>query len=145
MFNSEKMEKVKHQNDDAVLVEDDDEIVEDKDENVEDEDEIVEDKILRTIFPYSEVQLDFVAKKIGWDRSHLERKLCEMILDKKLDRVLVHNSADETIIKTLEKNPEEQHILEIVMKILDNATEIIDLLEAKSCNYVHECMHLTSE
>ena len=42
----------------------------------------------RIIEPYSKVQVDYVAKKIGLPQAEVEKKLSQMILDKKFLGIL---------------------------------------------------------
>ena len=45
-------------------------------------------KLYRIIEPYSKVQVDYVAGKIGLPRAEVEKKLSQMILDKKFLGIL---------------------------------------------------------
>ena len=46
------------------------------------------DNFSRIIEPYSKVQVDYVASKIGLPKSEVEKKLSQMILDKKFLGIL---------------------------------------------------------
>lgn len=46
-------------------------------------DSMLEKDLCRIIEPYSYVQIDHIATKIGLDRDKVEKKLSQMILDKK--------------------------------------------------------------
>ena len=46
------------------------------------------DKLHRIIEPYSKVQVDYVAGKIGLPKAEVEKKLSQMILDKKFLGIL---------------------------------------------------------
>ena len=45
-------------------------------------------KLYRIIEPYSKVQVDYVAGKIGLPKAEVEKKLSQMILDKKFLGIL---------------------------------------------------------
>ena len=46
-------------------------------------DTMFEKELSRLIQPYSSVQIDFIAQCVGLNREIVEKKLCQMILDKK--------------------------------------------------------------
>jgi 26S proteasome regulatory subunit N6 len=52
------------------------------------QDSMLEKDLTRIIEPYSRVQLDHVAAQIDMDRARVERKLAQMILDKKITGTL---------------------------------------------------------
>lgn len=45
---------------------------------------LIEDNLNKIILPYSEVQIDFIAEKIGLPIDKVLHKLSEMILDEKI-------------------------------------------------------------
>jgi 26S proteasome regulatory subunit N6 len=49
---------------------------------------MLEHNLCRIIEPYSKVQVDYVASKIGLPKSEVEKKLSQMILDKKFQGIL---------------------------------------------------------
>merc|ERR1711944_189640 len=49
---------------------------------------MLEHNLCRIIEPYSKVQVDYVASKIGLPKSEMEKKLSQMILDKKFQGIL---------------------------------------------------------
>lgn len=51
-------------------------------------DSMLEKNLLRIITPYSRVQMDYVAEKMGLERAPVERKLSQMILDGSIDGIL---------------------------------------------------------
>jgi 26S proteasome regulatory subunit N6 len=46
-------------------------------------DSMLEKDLCRIIEPYSRVQIEHIALKIGFDQAKVEKKLSQMILDKK--------------------------------------------------------------
>ncbi len=46
-------------------------------------DSMLEKDLCRIIEPYSRVQIEHIAQKIGFDQAKVEKKLSQMILDKK--------------------------------------------------------------
>jgi 26S proteasome regulatory subunit N6 len=50
--------------------------------------QLLEENLKKIIMPYSEVQLDFIAKSIGLNLDEVQQKLSEMILDQKIDGTL---------------------------------------------------------
>jgi len=49
---------------------------------------MLEHNLCRIIEPYSKVQVDYVASKIGLPKPEVEKKLSQMILDKKFQGIL---------------------------------------------------------
>lgn len=51
---------------------------------------MLEKDLCRIIEPYSYVQIDHIARKIGLDKDKVEKKLSQMILDKKFSGSFLH-------------------------------------------------------
>lgn len=89
---------------------------------------LLEDNLKKIIEPYSEVQIDFIAKQIGLPFDRVLSKLSEMILDEKIDGTL-DQGRDCLII--FEKG-ESTEMFEHSLDIFKNLDTVLDSLYEKT-------------
>jgi len=87
-------------------------------------DNLLEQNLLQIIEPYSVVEISHVASIIQLDIGTVERKLSQMILDKKLIGIL--DQANDCLI--VYENPPEEELYPTVLEIFDNVDGVIDSL-----------------
>uniref|UniRef100_A0A7S3J6W6 PCI domain-containing protein n=1 Tax=Euplotes harpa TaxID=151035 RepID=A0A7S3J6W6_9SPIT len=80
-------------------------------------DTLLEDNLKKIIEPYSEVQIDFIAKQIGLPMQSIQQKLSEMILDEKIEGTLDQGRGCLTMFEEVEDNKAFDHTIEIFEKL----------------------------
>ena len=68
----------------------------------------------RIIEPYSKVQVDYVAGKIGLPRAEVEKKLSQMILDKKFQGILDQETRVLIIFEAKDRDTTYDDVLETI-------------------------------
>jgi 26S proteasome regulatory subunit N6 len=91
-------------------------------------DTLLEDNLRKIIEPYSEVQIDYVAEKIGLPLSAVQQKLSEMILDEKIDGTLDQGRGCLTMFEEAEDNKAFDHTI----GIFDKLSHVIDAFYEKT-------------
>jgi len=91
---------------------------------------LVEDTLVRMVAPYSRVQVAFVAEKISLPVDVVERKLSNLILDRKLDGIL----DQETRVLILNDNggKNQESVLENVIAFIGETSQVVDQLYRQS-------------
>jgi 26S proteasome regulatory subunit N6 len=91
-------------------------------------DTLLEDNLRKIIEPYSEVQIDYIAKMIGLELSTVQQKLSEMILDEKIDGTLDQGKGCLTMFEEVEDNKMFDHTIDI----FDKLSHVIDAFYEKT-------------
>jgi 26S proteasome regulatory subunit N6 len=91
-------------------------------------DQLLERNILKLIKPYSKVQVEFLSKKLGVDVGDVEKKICEMILDEKLNGSLDQENGILIIFEEVKLDP----IYKDSLEIFENLDQAIDMLFERS-------------
>ncbi len=91
-------------------------------------DNLLEQNLCRIIEPYSRVEVDFVAQEIKLPALQVERKLSQMILDKKIPGIL---DQGEGILIVYEENAPDK-TYEIAMETINSMSKVIDTLYEKA-------------
>ena len=89
---------------------------------------LLEDNLKKIILPYSEVQIDFVAKQIDLPVQRILRKLSEMILDEKINGTL--DQGRNCLILFEEDEPTE--MFEHAIDTFTNLDSVLDSLYDKT-------------
>jgi len=89
---------------------------------------LLEDNLKKIILPYSEVQIDYIAKQIELPVDRILMKLSEMILDEKIKGTL--DQGRNCLIVFEEEEPTE--MFEHALKTFDNLDEVLDALYDKT-------------
>jgi len=92
---------------------------------------LLEDNLKKIIEPYSEVQIDYVAKSIGLPMDRILQKLSEMILDENIKGTL--DQGRNCLI--LFEEPESTAIFETAIETFSNLDGVIDSLYDKTQMY----------
>jgi 26S proteasome regulatory subunit N6 len=85
---------------------------------------LLEQHLLRIIEPFSRVQISHIAKLIGLDKSRIEKKLSQMILDKKLLGIL--DQGNDCLIVFFEEKDEE--LYPYAIETVQNLNEVVESL-----------------
>ena len=91
-------------------------------------DTLLEDNLRKIIEPYSEVQIDYIAKQIGLPLSSVQMKLSEMILDEKINGTLDQGKGSLTMFEEIESCSKFEHTIDIFEKL----SHVIDALYDKT-------------
>ena len=91
-------------------------------------DTLLEDNLRKIIEPYSEVQIDFIAKQIGLPITSVQQKLSEMILDEKIDGTLDQGKGCLTMFEETEDCSKFEHTIDIFEKL----SNVIDAFYEKT-------------
>jgi len=91
-------------------------------------DKMMEQNLCRIIEPYSKVQIFHVATQIGLPMPSVEKKLSQMILDKKLAGVLDQGAGLLVIFEQME----ESKAYEAALGLIQNMGKVVDALYAKA-------------
>merc|ERR1711915_813431 len=75
---------------------------------------MLEQNLCRIIEPYSKVQVDYVAGKIGLPEPEVEKKLSQMILDKKFQGILDQETRVLIIFEESERDETYDNVIETV-------------------------------
>ena len=89
---------------------------------------LLEDNLKKIIEPYSEVQIDFVAKSIGLPMERILQKLSEMILDEVIKGTLDQGRNCLIIFE----EPESAEMFEHALETFNNLDGVIDSLYDKT-------------
>jgi 26S proteasome regulatory subunit N6 len=89
---------------------------------------LIEDNLNKIILPYSEVQIDFIAEKIGLPIDKVLHKLSEMILDEKIRGTL--DQGRNCLI--LYEAEEDCEMFDTAITTFTNLDEVIDALYDKT-------------
>lgn len=89
---------------------------------------LLEDNLKKIILPYSEVQIDFVAKQIDLPVKRILMKLSEMILDEKIRGTL--DQGRNCLILFEEQEPTE--MFEHALDTFKNLDQVLDSLYEKT-------------
>ena len=84
--------------------------------------------MLKIIRPYSEVQIDYIAKQIGLPLAHVQQKLSEMILDEMIDGTLDQGRGCLIIFEKAESTAMFEH----TSKTFKNLDSVMDSLYEKA-------------
>mmetsp|Transcript_39366 Transcript_39366/g.29074 ORF Transcript_39366/g.29074 Transcript_39366/m.29074 type:complete len:215 (+) Transcript_39366:668-1312(+) len=98
---------------------------------------LLEENLKKIILPYSEVQIDFVAKQIGLPFEQVLQKLQEMILDQKIDGTLDQGRGCLIIF---EEN-ESVELFEHTLSTFTNLDGVLDALYDKTQAYKEKYRH----
>merc|ERR1712227_785182 len=93
---------------------------------------MLEQNLCRIIEPYSKVQVDYVADKIGLPKSEVEKKLSQMILDKKFLGILDQETGVLVIFTSESRD-----------KTFDDVIETISAMNAVVDRLYHSAQKLT--
>lgn len=93
---------------------------------------MLEQNLCRIIEPYSKVQVDYVAGKIGLPRAEVEKKLSQMILDKKFLGILDQETGVLVIFTSESRD-----------KTFDDVIETIGAMNLVVDRLYHSAMKLT--
>lgn len=91
-------------------------------------DNLLEQNLCRIIEPYSRVEVSFVSEQIKLDPHHVEKKLSQMILDKKIPGIL---DQGEGILIVYEENAPDK-TYEVAMETINSMAKVIDTLYEKA-------------
>jgi 26S proteasome regulatory subunit N6 len=91
-------------------------------------DNLLEQNLCRIIEPYSRVEVRFVADQIKLPELHVEKKLSQMILDKKIPGIL---DQGEGILIVYEENAPDK-TYEVAMETINSMAKVIDTLYEKA-------------
>lgn len=91
-------------------------------------DSLLEDNLRKIIEPYSEVQIDYIAQKIGLPVMSVQQKLSEMILDEKIDGTLDQGRGCLTMFEEVVENKAFDHTIDI----FDKLSHVIDAFYDKT-------------
>jgi 26S proteasome regulatory subunit N6 len=91
---------------------------------------MLEKDLCRLVEPYSQVQISHIAKTIGMDIDKVERKLSQMILDKKFSGCL-HQGDGLLVVFEL---PGPDHTYEIGVETIHAMSEVLDALYVRARN-----------
>lgn len=91
-------------------------------------DNLLEQNLCRIIEPYSRVEVNFVAEQIKLPPLHVEKKLSQMILDKKIPGIL---DQGEGILIVYEENAPDK-TYEVAMETINSMAKVIDTLYEKA-------------
>lgn len=91
-------------------------------------DNLLEQNLCRIIEPYSRVEVQFVANQIKLPDLHVEKKLSQMILDKKIPGIL---DQGEGILIVYEENAPDK-TYEVAMETINSMAKVIDTLYEKA-------------
>merc|ERR1719391_1812333 len=75
---------------------------------------MLEHNLCRIIEPYSKVQVDYVASKIGLPKTEVEKKLSQMILDKKFQGILDQETRVLIIFEAKARDTTYDDVLETI-------------------------------
>lgn len=89
---------------------------------------LLEENLIKIIEPYSEVQIDFIAKKIGLPSITVQQKLSEMILDEKINGTFDQGKGCFIMFEPTEDNKAFDHTVEI----FDKLSHVIDAFYEKT-------------
>ena len=92
---------------------------------------LLEDNLKKIIEPYSEVQIDFVANRIGLPMDRILQKLSEMILDEVIKGTL--DQGRNCLI--LFEEQESCEMFELALDTFNNLDGVIDSLYEKTQGY----------
>eukprot|EP01023_Acetabularia_acetabulum_P019942 TRINITY_DN2026_c0_g1_i2.p1 TRINITY_DN2026_c0_g1~~TRINITY_DN2026_c0_g1_i2.p1 ORF type:complete len:421 (-),score=62.42 TRINITY_DN2026_c0_g1_i2:106-1368(-) len=95
-------------------------------------DNFLEKNLQRIIEPYSRVEITYIAQQIELETSHVEYKLSQMILDKKLIGTLDQGSGCLEIFD----EPKEDLIQSDALEVFDSLGRVVDTLFARSSKIV---------
>lgn len=98
---------------------------------------LLEDNLKKIIEPYSEVQIAFIAQKIGLNFDKVLQKLSEMILDEKIEGTLDQGRDCLIIFEQTESTEMFEHSVDI-FKNLDG---VLDSLYDKTQKYREKYHH----
>jgi 26S proteasome regulatory subunit N6 len=96
---------------------------------------LLEDNLKKIIEPYSEVQIDYVAKQIDLDLDRVLNKLSEMILDEKI-RGTLDQGRNCLIIFDEEETTE---MFDHALSTFKNLDSVLDALYDKTHKFKEEC------
>jgi len=102
---------------------------------------LIEDNLNKIILPYSEVQIDFVADKIGLPLDQVLHKLSEMILDEKIKGTL--DQGRNCLI--LYEAEEDCEMFETSISTFTNLDEVIDALYDKTKKFKQQLVATKEE
>jgi len=91
-------------------------------------DNLLEQNLCRIIEPYSRVEVPFVASQIKLPPLQVEKKLSQMILDKKIPGIL---DQGEGILIVYEENAPDK-TYEVALETINNMAKVIDTLYEKA-------------
>ncbi|GLV32447.1 Regulatory particle non-ATPase 6 [Carabus blaptoides fortunei] len=91
-------------------------------------DNMLEQNLCRIIEPYSRVQVDYVAKTIKLPMSQVEKKLSQMILDKKFHGIL---DQGEGVLIVFEETPVDK-TYEMALETIQSMSKVVDTLYQKA-------------
>jgi len=89
---------------------------------------MLEKDLCRLVEPYSQVQIAHIAKTIGMDIDKVERKLSQMILDKKFSGCLHQGDGLLVVFEV----PGPDHTYELGVKTIHAMSEVLDALYARA-------------
>ena len=87
---------------------------------------LVEENVLRVVQPYSKVQVEYVAQKMKMDSTIIEKKLCQMILDKKINGILDYEQNQQVLV--LFEEDEKHPVAEECHEIITQMSKVVDHL-----------------
>lgn len=91
-------------------------------------DNMLEQNLCRIIEPYSRVQVDYIAKTIKLPMSQVEKKLSQMILDKKFHGIL---DQGEGVLIVFEETPVDK-TYEMALETIQSMSKVVDTLYQKA-------------
>uniref|UniRef100_A0A914YPR0 PCI domain-containing protein n=1 Tax=Panagrolaimus superbus TaxID=310955 RepID=A0A914YPR0_9BILA len=91
---------------------------------------MLEKDLCRLVESYSQVDISHIAKMIGMDNEKVEKKLSQMILDKKLSGCL-HQGEGVLVVFEL---PPPDHTYELGVKTIPAMSEVLDALYVRARN-----------
>ena len=99
-------------------------------------DQMLEQNLIRVVEPYSRVQVSYVAQLVNLPRDDVEKKLSQMILDKKISGILDQlktssgNSSDGVLITYEPKGQDGTY--DAVLEVIQSMGKVLDALYVKA-------------
>uniref|UniRef100_A0A7E4VW12 PCI domain-containing protein n=1 Tax=Panagrellus redivivus TaxID=6233 RepID=A0A7E4VW12_PANRE len=94
---------------------------------------MLEKEISRVIEPYKVVEMDHVARRIGLPKERVEKKLAQMLLDKKILGRIDQSQGTLAVFQTQAKAP----VCEQVVKVLSALSETVDVSQQRGQTLRH--------
>jgi len=83
---------------------------------------------MKIVEPYSRIEIQYISEIVGLDVATLQKKLSEMILDKKFDGTLDQGNGHLIIFDTTESG----NLYPNSFEVLDNMNNVVDKLFEKA-------------